>query len=69
MQEWSNAISSLYKTVFSDAEGFKVPEIAQVGDDHGIDLMATPPFKGHSKGLGKGRGSNQGKGKNSFMNF
>jgi COP9 signalosome complex subunit 2 len=32
MQEWTSAIESLYRTLFSEGEGFKMPEVQQIGD-------------------------------------
>ncbi|PVH72438.1 COP9 signalosome-like protein complex subunit 2 [Cadophora sp. DSE1049] len=33
MSEWTSAIDTLYRTVFSDGEGFKMPDVQQTGDD------------------------------------
>jgi COP9 signalosome complex subunit 2 len=63
MQEWTSAIGSLYRTVFSDGEGFKMPDVQQIGDDHQIALAGMGGGAGPSKGGGGGGWGNQ-KGKN-----
>jgi len=32
MNEWSTAIASLYQTIFQEGEGFKMPDIVQMGE-------------------------------------
>ncbi len=63
MQEWSSAISSLYKAVFSDGEGFKVPDAPTITDE-GLDFFsAIAGNKGSRIDGGKRKGPLQGKGK------
>ena len=50
MQEWTSAIGSLYRTVFSDGEGFKMPDVQQIGDDHPQALATLGSSGGPSKG-------------------
>jgi COP9 signalosome complex subunit 2 len=58
MQEWTDAIGNLYRTVFSDGEGFKMPEVTQMGDE----LDPRYPLPDHKqRGLGKGKGGGKGK--------
>jgi len=62
MQEWSSAISSLYKTIFEQGTGFRMPEISQLGDDTDhADLSRSigarfNAFKAPQGGSGGGRG-------------
>jgi COP9 signalosome complex subunit 2 len=64
MQEWNSAISSLCKAVFADGEGFKVPDVPAVIDDHGIDFFSQPIGNRASRtDAAKRKGSMQGKGK------
>ncbi len=76
MQEWSNAVSSLYKTVFNDGEGFKMPDVQQLGDyerelssggglPSGLGREAGVFRKdqfSHQSGRGRGKGSKKGGG-------
>jgi COP9 signalosome complex subunit 2 len=41
MQEWTTAISSLYRTVFNDGEGFKNSYVEQTGDDGGSNIFSA----------------------------
>jgi COP9 signalosome complex subunit 2 len=65
MKEWTEAIGSLYRTVFTDSEGFKIPEM-QGADGEGMTLpglhgrVSQPAWGGGSFGHGKKQG---GKGK------
>lgn len=59
MQEWSSAITSLFKTVLSDAEGFKMIDLSQ-GGDHDIDILAAA---GIMRGSRRESSRLQGKGK------
>lgn len=62
MQEWTNAIESLYRTVFTDGEGFKMTYVEQIGDDQGNNLAM---FAGGGVVRGVGwPGMQQPKGKN-----
>jgi COP9 signalosome complex subunit 2 len=64
MQEWNSAISSLCKAVFADGEGFRVPDIPAVIDDHGIDFFIQPAGNRASRtDASKRKGLMQGKGK------
>jgi COP9 signalosome complex subunit 2 len=64
MQEWNSAISSLCKAVFTDGEGFKVPEVSVVIDDHGIDFFGpTAGNRGPRTDTVKRKGLMQGRGK------
>lgn len=58
MKEWTDAIGSLYRTVFTDAEGFKIKEIDQATDGEGIVL---PGLQGLQRG-GMAWGGSQKKG-------
>lgn len=58
MQEWTSAIESLYRTVFTDGEGFKSNYVEQIVDDINSGL-----FTGVGKGTAWG-GAQQHKGKN-----
>ncbi|KAL3420469.1 cop9 signalosome subunit 2 [Phlyctema vagabunda] len=61
MQEWTTAIDSLYRTVFTDSDGFKTQDVAQIGDD--TDTAAGPsvaPAGRQVKGGGKGRPGKRG---------
>jgi len=41
MTEWTSAIDTLYRTVFADGEGFKMPDVQQIGND---DLTSNLGF-------------------------
>ncbi|KAG9247151.1 putative COP9 signalosome complex subunit 2 [Calycina marina] len=58
MQQWTESISSLYRTVFADAEGFKVQEQNQVG--RAIDNMLNLEMGhgGGNAGFALGMGGN-----------
>ncbi len=66
MQEWTSAVDSLYRTVLADGEGFKMPEVQQIGDDSSgfTNIGQIGAAKGHfganpfnqKSGRGKGRG-------------
>jgi COP9 signalosome complex subunit 2 len=63
MLEWTAAIGSLSRTVFNESEGFKMPEVAQLGDEANLQALLGPgPGRGGSwggamqqKGKGKGK--------------
>ncbi|KAL5330902.1 hypothetical protein ACEPPN_000428 [Leptodophora sp. 'Broadleaf-Isolate-01'] len=60
MSEWTSAIDSLYRTVFSDGEGFKMPEVQQTGDDfmsnpYGLSNVGTKLTWGPGKQKGRGK--------------
>jgi COP9 signalosome complex subunit 2 len=61
MQEWTSAIGSLYRTVFSDGEGFKMPDVQQISDDNNLQVAfgAGGSAKGAWGGMQKGK--NKGK--------
>jgi len=64
MREWNSAISSLCKAIFADGEGFKVPDVPAMIDDHGIDFFSQPAGNRASRTEGgKRKGLMQGKGK------
>lgn len=58
MQEWTGALDSLYRTVFSDGDGFKLPDGASIGDE-------MEPRTPHGARTGRGRG----KGKRGAFGF
>jgi COP9 signalosome complex subunit 2 len=62
MQEWTSAIGSLCRTVFSDGEGFKMPDVQQIGDDN-VALAAFGGGGGPARGGfgGMQKGKNKGK--------
>jgi COP9 signalosome complex subunit 2 len=59
MQEWTSAIGSLYRTVFADGEGFKMPDVQQIGDESNLQLAGFGggggPAKGGWGGMQKGK--------------
>ena len=63
MKEWTEAIGSLYRTVFSDAEGFKTHEISQGNDSESLVLPGLQMGRGAQWGGGHGKGKGGGKGK------
>jgi COP9 signalosome complex subunit 2 len=64
MQEWNSAISSLCKAIFADGEGFKVPDVPAVIDDHGMDFFGpTAVSRGSRTDAVKRKGLMQGRGK------
>ena len=63
MKEWTEAIGSLYRTVFADAEGFKTQEINQGTDSESLFLPGLHLGRGGQWGGGHGRGKGGGKGK------
>lgn len=50
MQEWTSAIGSLYRTVFADGEGFKMPDVQQIGDESNLQLAGFGGGGGPAKG-------------------
>jgi COP9 signalosome complex subunit 2 len=65
MQEWTDAIGSLYRTVFADGEGFKVREQANEGFEMGGGtILSMPTDFGIGSGGGYGKMSKgRGRGK------
>lgn len=63
MQEWTSAIGSLYRTVFADGEGFKMPDVQQIGDDNPHVLASLAGGGGPARGGwgGMQKGKNKGK--------
>lgn len=45
MREWSSAITALHKAVFSESEGFRVPEMAAMIDEPGVEFLPAFPGK------------------------
>ena len=68
MQEWTSAIGSLYRTVFSDGEGFKVPDITGLDHDGSINLMLAGGG-GIGRGASWGGGNKKDKGKGKKIGF
>lgn len=62
MQEWTDSIGKLSRTVFSDGEGFRMPEINQATTDDANLLLnvAAKGFFSGGKGKGGGRGGRRG---------
>lgn len=62
MQQWSSSISSMYKAIFADGEGYKIPETNQLADnmDTGSWQMG-PKHDPRSRNTGK-----RGRGKGGF---
>jgi COP9 signalosome complex subunit 2 len=62
MQEWTDSIASLSRTLFADGDGFKMPEISQIGSDVSeIFNMGTPSNNMRGGFGGKGKGGGRGK--------
>jgi len=58
MQEWTDAIGNLYQTVFTDADGFKMPEQNSQGGDNMLNLdnfTTGGSFNMPSEKRGKGK--------------
>lgn len=58
LQEWTDSIASLSRTIFADGEGFKMPEVSQIGNDVQDMFMGGPAsgrFVGKGKGIGRGK--------------
>jgi COP9 signalosome complex subunit 2 len=64
MKEWTEAIGSLYRTVFSDGDGFKTQDINSSNDGESIVLPGLQMGRaGQHWGGGHGKGKGVGKGK------
>ncbi|KAG0650259.1 COP9 signalosome complex subunit 2 [Hyphodiscus hymeniophilus] len=64
MKEWTEAIGSLYRTVFSDSDGFKSQDINQGNDKESLVLPSLQMGRGGQWGGAPGKGKG-GKGKKS----
>ncbi|TAQ83885.1 hypothetical protein B7494_g7791 [Chlorociboria aeruginascens] len=64
MEQWASAISSLYSNLFSDGEGFKMPELNQIEEKE----MFTPGGSRGNWAFGGG-GKNRGRGKKGQITF
>ena len=62
MKEWTEAIGILYRTIFTDADGFKTQEISQGTDGENLVLPGLQMGRGGQWGGGHGK-AKVGKGK------
>jgi COP9 signalosome complex subunit 2 len=60
MQEWTDSIGSLYRTVFADGEGFKMPDVTQIGEES-LPSLSAVESRSSRGGFGKGKGGGRGK--------
>lgn len=68
MQEWTDSIASLSRTVFADGEGFRMPEVSQMGSDVQDIFMSNPSNSMRGSGFG-GKGKGGGRGKRGGLNM
>ena len=64
MQEWTDSIANLSRTLFADGDGFKTPEISQIGSDSTESFSMGNPannMRGGGPLGGKGKGGGRGK--------
>ena len=59
MQEWTDSIGSLYRTVFADGEGFKMPDVTQIGEES-LPSLSAVESRSSRGGFGKGKGGGRG---------
>lgn len=62
MQEWSTAIKSLYRTIFAEGEGFKIPDIPHL-DDSSLSSFAGDARVGNGQPTNDISGKEKGKGR------
>jgi len=69
LQEWTDSIANLSRTLFADGDGFKMPEISQIGSDVSeMFNMGNPSNNMRGGGIG-GKGKGGGRGKRGGLNM
>lgn len=69
MKEWTEAISSLYRNVFADSDGFKTQDINQGNDSESLVLPGVQSGRMQQWAGGYGKGKGGGKGKKGVFGF